>query len=312
MGQFEDFERFARQGTWCELNVSGNDTIALTADRTRSSDRRGLVWDTVAELYSQAVEKLYLELYPDGSVEQWWNYHTKVYNSLIKPIPKALRKQALKVAHACVLDRSGFHTVRIADLRKALKDRNKRVYGLRPLSHRSILTINHLLPENSIAVVWPSNSSLYQHWFWRILSDADVASAQDLLVDMQIQIRTVDIGSRQVTFVDAGSYLWHWPANIRWLGPGVYHGYPGEYDWHSPFSQVLIKWCQRQLPRRSEIALNELFETLDRYASEELIDKQREVVETLKSDGVVPKTVPFDPVLGPELPDHDCPYGYGW
>jgi len=100
--------------------------------------------------------------------------------------------------------------------------------------------------------------------------------------------------------------LSQWSAKLfRYLG-----GYNPRFDINHPFSQLLIQYCQIELPNEIHLELKELFRVAWTLPGKEIQARQEKLLDSLIKGGLLPDgtakiAIPLDSEYS-----HECPYGH--
>ena len=300
----ETFSKIASD-TWCELNLSGDATLPLTADRTRSGESSEGVWQRVSNLYAQAVEALFRTTIEDPGPSQWWRYHLRHYRDAITPVPQALKRATKQHALFCTVTRGGFRPAHL----DAIRNWNGPIFLVALEDHRELERVRKALARNAIVVVLPQMwHGREEYWYMSLIKgDAVLHTHWALLNHLGIKFRRADIDGRRRIFIDSGSPLEKWRIQWNWVRPA---GWAPEtvFDLNHPFSGILLSNCQRRLPRRSSLLVAELFRQAHNFSSGEIARRQREALEVFHEEAVIPAlySLPQGSESSPKA--HDCPY----
>lgn len=307
VGSFdEQFGKIVSE-VWCELNLCGESTIPLTADRTRTAENTKEIWPDVIELCSEAIEKLYEKTEDEKTVQQWWRYHLSHYANRLQPIPVALRVRADQYADYCVLTSEGWCVRKIPEV----KMWDGPLYWILYSDHDELGRVCKLLPKDSaIVVLPPAGYGRYvadQDWWWELIGRSDMKAAEQLFEDLGVKFHRTRIDGRWRVFLDAGTFLGRWRMPYSWILLGSPHR-ATVFDAHHPFSRVLLQYCTGKLPRKDSLVVAELFRLAHTYTDEDLAKHQTEAIGTLKEGGIVPAELTYSPVEERGVRSHDCPY----
>ena len=299
----EAFSEFASH-CWCELNLSGEHRINLTADRTRAAGDAAEVWKEVAELYSDIIEDM-CEKSGDLTPSAWWQHHISYYPARLKRLPRSLSAAARKHARFCTLTSEGFRDRSLTELAKW----DGVIFYVEPQHHHYLKHIQHGIEKSSCILILPRRSfgPISEYWEMVLLGRADLQPLSSRLREVGVAVKKVRIDRNERRFLDLGAFTGEWRIAWTWTTPTS----PPQtfFDLHHPFSSILLKNCRRELPTTSSRALAELFRLAHTYSQQEVLERQSEVLKLLNDDGIkVP--VDIDPMSNSAggIKNHNCPY----
>ena len=314
---------------WCEINVTGNDTLPLTADRSRIAHSPDEFWTQIGDLYSEAVEALSETSGRVKSDNDWWEFHEAHYGNYSRyDIPATLRRAWEDNAVYCTLTREGFLPRRPSDVEQW----EGRVYWAPSSSHREFQRIREVIPEDAMLLM-PHRSygslSLSRdreaspklslgidnaYWAYDLAKElSEPLGYHELLESSGITWRGLEIDGSWIYLFDAGHYLGRWKfgtvVGIRTCGP--------LFDFNHPFSKIIAQWCNGPLPRTSLLSLRDLlgldhgprdWDRDERTSGEEIHTRQLDVLHVLQRDRIIPTDIRLEQAGDWDVPGHDCPY----
>ena len=305
VGSFhEEFSEFASH-CWCELNLSGEQRINLTADRTRAAGETAEVWHEVAEMYSELVEEM-CEKNGDLSPPEWWAHHISYYPARLKRLPRSLSTAVRKHARFCTLTSEGFGYRSLPEL----AEWDGMIYYVDYDDHHHLRHIQQGIEENICILILPRRTfdPISCYWELVLIERADLQPLKMHLSEVGVGFKKVLIDRHERRFLDLGAFTGEWRIAWTWTTPTI----PPQtfFDLHHPFSSILLENCRGKLPSTSSRALADLFRLAHTFSQQELVKRQTEVLQLLNDDGI---EVPPD--IGPmsdsesKIGRHNCPYG---
>ena len=194
---------------------------------------------------------------------------------------------------------------------REIRDWRGDVYAVSRVDHHSFKDVPERLAANDL-VVFLSQGSLRQQpgplaWCLGLIGREDVKGPSDWLQHIGFKLVAKPLITGHILipmgFVDGGAPLSHWRiADPRYGGPSF-----RLLDTCNPFSQILLEWCDRDLSAASTAIMESTF--VSGAVGPELEKLQNETVEFLKTQGVIPASVSFTPVIEADYEPHECPYG---
>ncbi len=305
VGSFhEEFSEFASH-CWCELNLSDEHRINLTADRTRSAGEKTRVWQEVAELYSDIIEDM-CEESGDLTPSAWWQHHISYYPARLKRLPRSLSAAARKHARFCTFTSEGFRDRSLTELEKW----DGVIFYVDSRHHHYLKHIQHGIEKNSCILILPRKSfdPISECWEMVLLERADLQPLSSRLREVGVAVKKVRIDRNERRFLDLGAFTGEWRMAWTWTTPT---GPPQTFfDLYHPFSSILLKNCRRELPTTSSRALAELFRLAHTFSRQEIVERQSEILKLLNDDGIeVPADIGTMSNSEDRIGSHKCPYG---
>jgi len=317
----------------CELEIMDSGHIDLTADRTRISGDPTKLWEAASDMYCSAIDRLYERWRRQPSTPtDWLRFHSAFYRNGVSGsddayVPKkAVTGWRANAAYCTFSAQHGYETMSPDQIR----DWQGRVFWGPASGHHQLALLSSKLSDENLVVVPPESvATLNEYEYeleWRTESDIyfhyglacqsimrqylEIVPYSRLVEELGIEVRLETVGGRSMSFVDTAVYLGDLSLRIdlsRHRGLAVFVPVLS-VDAQHPLSGVLARYClDRELPRASKLEVQSLFSYLESGTAFTETD-QGHLVETLKSDGVVPDDVEYEPIVGPEIPAHDCPY----
>ncbi|NQW22496.1 MAG: ATP-binding protein [SAR202 cluster bacterium] len=319
----EEVAKFASQA-WVDINLTNESTMDLTADRGRFAQSSQPFWAKMIEVYSLCVEAIYGLSVSNGEPVDWWVFHQKYYSRDLPSFPSALRESAQNSATICTWTNQGF-LLRSVD---EVLGWPGRFFAIPVRFHSELERYQDMIPDDVIGITVPGQTSggysmsndgikFTEHlsrWARSILGSLRIGGFQALIDAVGIAILPMEIAERIVWFVDAGSFRGRWRMGVD-LTNYAARDRSIAYDLHHPFSQLLVNWCNKPLPRSSSLLIGDLLKAFPEWNQSDGSPETEamnwdsrftEVVEALKNDDVIPRDFVLDRVSDWSVGEHPC------